>query len=155
MVYAIQYGPICFYESMSLLHRPEYVARQYFAQRGLEFRHNKTVAGTWVRPDFFFSTPSRGIAVVAECDEHAHKGYNKSNEIHREHVIARHLVDMGFSSVYILRFDPHTSSRHGIMTRASTKHLARVANTIIDILDGKVVDGMDTRRRLFTKIEMM
>jgi hypothetical protein len=139
---------------MSLSHRPEYIARRYFAQRGLCFTHNRTLAGSWIRPDFLFSRRSRGIAIVAECDENAHQGYNKSKEIHREHVIARHLVDMGYHTVYVLRFDPK-SSKSGIMTRASTKHLARVANTIIDLLDGKCVDGMDTRRRLFTKIVMM
>lgn len=138
---------------MSIHVRPESIARDVFAQRGLAFQHNKTIAGSWYRPDFFFSAP--GIAVVAECDEDSHRRYNPSDEIYREHKIARCLADLGYHEIYILRFDPRIDHSARI-TRASVRHLETVAHTIGSILKGEIPPhvAVDTRRRLFTKIMM-
>jgi hypothetical protein len=142
---------------MSIHVRPESIANdvfeRVFAGQGRPFTYNKTIAGSWYRPDFFFSAP--GIAVVAECDEDGHRSYNPSDEIYREHKIARCLADLGYDEIYILRFDPRVDhgARH---TRASVRHLETVAHTIGSILKGERPPHgtVDTRRRLFTKITM-
>lgn len=149
---------------MPLFHRPETIARDYFATyfagRRVEFQHNKTIAGTWFRPDFLFTIDDNSTAVVAECDEEYHKSYNKSDEIYREHYIAQRLASMGYNSIYILRFTPHFTHapRTGIVTRDASTYLERVANTITNLLDHRPIRDVgvhiDDRRRLFTKLNM-
>jgi very-short-patch-repair endonuclease len=147
---------------MSVFHRPENIAREYFATyfagRRMEFQHNKTIPGTWFRPDFLFTNDH--IAVVVECDEEYHHSYNKSDEIYREHAIAQRLASMGYRSIYILRFTPHFTHapRTGIVTRDASSYLERVADTITNLLERRPIRDvgvhLDDRRRLFTKLQM-
>lgn len=94
--------------------RYEYLARDFF-QRHFQrpFYHNRTVfcSGTAFRPDFLFVSKDRTAAVIVECDEHSHHGYNKSREIWREHKLVDALEQMGYTETTIVRFDPCTRRR--------------------------------------------
>lgn len=142
---------IQFNATMSIPVRHESVARSYFAERGARFVHNRVLPGTKYRPDFVFWRGRR--AVIAECDENNHDRYNKSAEIHREHVLAENLADLGFDEVVIVRFNPCPPRR---WSRRLNTQLQRVFDVITNALDGEDIVGpyidVDTRRRLFTRI---
>lgn len=140
-----------FNANMSVSVRHESAARDYFAQRGARFVHNRVLPGTRFRPDFIFWQGRR--AVIAECDENNHERYNKSAEIHREHVLAEGLADLGFDEVVIVRFNPCPPRR---WSRRLTTQLERVYHVISSALDGDISSGayidVDSRRRVFTRI---
>lgn len=138
---------------MSFHERAESVARDYFARRLQQYRirHNRVLESTRYRPDFIVYGPE-SRTVVVECDESGHERYNQSDEIYREHCIAKSLHQMGFVPT-ILRFTPPGPES----TRRLASQLAIVSEVISNILEGSTVNAnrwvhIDDRRRLFTKI---
>lgn len=146
---------------MSLYERAESCARRFFQSRGLRgFAHNRVLSGTKYRPDFVFHDETTNVAVVVECDEDGHRRYNRSDEVHREHCIARRLGEMGYDAVTILRYDPAPDR-----TRFAARACVRLA-AVCDIVEGllrredvsHLLEGPYTtvmKRRLFTKVHML
>jgi len=82
----------------------ERIALRFFQSRNLPLvSHNKTLSGSWYRPDFVFK--QGGVAVVVECDENRHESYDRVKEARREDVIMTHLRESGFKT-YLVRYDP-------------------------------------------------
>lgn len=82
----------------------EKIALRFFRSRNLPLiSYNKTIGGSWYRPDFIFK--QRDIAVVVECDERQHETYDPVKEERREAVIMDRLKDLGYRP-RLVRYDP-------------------------------------------------
>jgi hypothetical protein len=82
----------------------EQVALRLFQSRNLPLvSHNKTIGGSWFRPDFVFKREN--VAVIVECDENRHASYDKIVEARREDVVMSRLRENGFST-FLVRYDP-------------------------------------------------
>lgn len=112
----------------------ERIALRFFQSRNLPLiSHNKTIGGSWYRPDFVFQRDD--VTVVVECDEDKHERYDKLKEQIREDVIMARLQEMGCTP-YLVRYDPAPGN-----VRACVR-AAEVSDVVYRLLHGMDINHL-------------
>jgi len=132
-----------FQETPSVVMPPsqyEKIALRFFRSRNLPLAsYNKTIGGSWYRPDFIFK--QNDVAVVVECDEQRHETYDRVKEEIRETVIMNRLRDLGFRP-HLVRYDPAPEN-----VRACVR-AAEVSDVVYRLLHGMDIKHLTWREHV-------